>query len=220
MTFSAVLFDLDGTLLDTALDFETAINRVLAEENRPPLPQEDIRACVTHGSLGLITAVFNIDKAHDDFPRLQKSLLTHYKSCLTDRTALFSGLQSSLDFLAAHRVPWGIVTNKPSQYADPIVAKLLPDSRVLVCPDHVNNAKPDPEGMFLACKKMGVEPQSTLYLGDHLRDIDAGKAAGSTTIAVGWGYVDSPNDHRTWDADYCVDRPQDLQPLFQEIFTS
>jgi len=197
MTSPAVLFDLDGTLLDTALDFQTAINRLLKEEGKAALPIERIRACVTHGSLGLVTSVFGIHKEHTDFPRLQKGLLAHYKNCLTDRTALFSGLQSGMKLLSEHDIPWGIVTNKPSEYAVPIVKKLLSNTQVLICPDHVKQAKPDPEGMLLACEKMGVDPKSTYYLGDHQRD--------------------EQGEHRTWGADYSIDLPEDMAPLFREI---
>lgn len=216
MTIEAVFFDLDGTLLDTALDFQTAINNVLEEENRPHLPEGVIREYVTHGSVGILNAVFDIDRDHVEFPRLQESLLGHYKNCMTDKTVLFTGLESSLTLLKQRQIPWGIVTNKPSEYAIPIVETLLPDSTVLVCPDQVSKSKPDPEGLFLASNDISVEPKNCLYVGDHLRDIQAGQAAGMTTVAVGWGYIHQTEEYDRWGAEFVAHKPEELAEILAQ----
>lgn len=220
MNVEAVLFDLDGTLLDTAPDFELAINLVLSEEGMPPLNQDTIRMHVGNGSAGIICNVFNILRDDPAFLRLQQSLLAHYKANLTNRTHMFPGLETSMNLLETRNIAWGVVTNKPSEYAAPIMQSLLPDSQVLVCPDHVEKPKPDPEGILLACREINAAAERCLYIGDHLRDIQAGQAAGTPTIAVGWGYIGSEESHTEWSADWTADNPADLAPLLQTIFDS
>lgn len=211
---SAVLFDLDGTLLDTALDFQTATNQLLTTEGMAPLGQGGIRPHVTNGSVGIIRSVFGIETSNPDFSRLQEQLLTNYRACLIDKTSLFPGLKSSLELLKEKSIPWGVVTNKPFLYAEPIVKTLLPDCAVLVCPDHVKGSKPDPEGLFLATSELGVEAKNCLYIGDHKRDIDAGRAAGMETIAVGWGYIDHDEENPdSWNATHVISEPADLAPV-------
>ena len=213
MSIQAVLFDLDGTLLDTALDFETAINLVLAEEGKPPLPANGIRAYVTNGSVGVVTAAFGITQTDSQFPRLQSQLLAHYRQNLTGRTCLFPGLESTLSLLTEKQIPWGIVTNKPREYAVPVVSALLPESAVLVCPDDVSTPKPDPAGLLLACEHLGVAPTQCIYVGDHHRDIEAGTAAQMNTVSVGWGYVRDKKEHHDWGADGAADTPADLASI-------
>jgi len=140
---SAVLFDLDGTLLDTAQDFQTATNQLLMAEGLEPLPEGLISTYVTNGSAGIIHSIFEIETSNPDFKRLQGQLLDNYRACLIEKTCLFPGLESSLEILQQKQIPWGIVTNKPSLYAEPIVEAILPQCAVLVCPDHVKLAKPD-----------------------------------------------------------------------------
>lgn len=211
---AAVLFDLDGTLLDTALDFAIALNILLKQEGRPQIDASQIRNYVTDGSKGIIIAAFGIDAEHQDFSRLQADLLTEYRLNLTNKTILFKGLESTIKILNDNKIAWGVVTNKPVEYAQPIMDSLLPQSSVLVCPDHVSKAKPDPEGLHLACKKLGVPAENCIYVGDHIRDIDAGNAANMATIGVEWGYIDLETDHpSTWGASHVAAKPEDLAPL-------
>lgn len=212
---SAVLFDLDGTLLDTALDFETATNQLLVSEGLNPLSRGEISLHVTNGSIGIIKSLFNITVTDSpEFLRLQNQLLANYRLCMTEKTRLFPGLKSSLELVRQKQIPWGIVTNKPSEYAEPIVAAKTPDCAVLICPDHVKVAKPDPEGMFLATEKLGVKSENCIYVGDHRRDIDAGKAAGMDTVAVGWGYINhDEEDLNDWGATHIICEPADLLPV-------
>ena len=211
---SAVLFDMDGTLLDTALDFETAINQLLISEGCEPLTNNSVHSYVTDGSVGIIRAIFNKEPSDPDFSRLQQQLLTNYSLCLAQKTRLFSGLKDSLDLLDRRQIPWGIVTNKPAKYAEPIVAAKTPNCAVLICPDHVEAAKPNPEGLFLAASKLNVEPENCLYIGDHQRDIEAGQAAGMDTVAVGWGYIDHRvEDINEWNATYVIHETSELIPV-------
>ena len=220
MTFDAVLFDLDGTLLDTAPDFETATNKLLKENDKPLLLPGAIRHLVGNGSAQIVTQAFGIERDSPEFKPLQLGFLEHYKNCLVDRTCIFDGLETSLTYLDENEIPWGIVTNKPLEYAKPIVKALLPSSQVLVCPDHVEVAKPNPDGILLACETIEQDSSACLYVGDHLRDIQAAKAAGSKSIAVGWGYIGDEEEHTEWDADWNVEHPADLLPLLQQLFES
>ena len=220
MPIEAVLFDLDGTLLDTAPDFETALNRLLDEEGRPALKPDAIRNHVGNGSAGIVARVFGIEQNAPEFRPLQLRFLEHYKTYLIDRTAIFPGLESSLELLDQSNIPWGVVTNKPSEYASPIMDALLSDSVVLVCPDHVSRAKPDPEGILLACEKIQIAPENCLYIGDHLRDIQAAQAAGTKSVAVGWGYIGDEENHTEWNADWTADAPHDLEPILKSMLTN
>ncbi|HLS98243.1 MAG TPA: HAD-IA family hydrolase [Porticoccaceae bacterium] len=208
----AVLFDLDGTLLDTAPDFVTAINRVLAERGLPPHPESMVRAAVSHGSAGLIAATFDLEASHPDFEPLRQALLAHYRTCLTDETRLFPGMERVLEALAVRGIPWGIVTNKPAQYTDAIVARLPWPSppATVICPDHVTRTKPDPEPVLLACRQLDLAPGRAIYVGDHLRDIEAGRGAGTATVAAAYGYLDADENPAEWGADHIIERADQL----------
>jgi len=220
MNISAVLFDLDGTLLDTAPDFETAVNGVLDDKKLAPLQVDAIREHIGDGSAGIIASVFGLSKEDSGFSLLQQQLLQNYRACLTDKTQIFPCLDSSIEWLDKHEIPWGIVTNKPSEYADPVVQLLLPSSQVLICPDHVKRPKPDPEGILQACKKLDVNPSECLYVGDHLRDIKAGQAANTKTLAVGWGYIGPDDQANAWGADWCINTTSEMLPLLETLFNN
>jgi len=216
--FQAVLFDLDGTLLDTAPDFLTATNQLLAKKNLPLLAEDDIRRLVTHGSAGIIRNVFSMDEAHPDFEPTRQELLSFYRGCLADQTHPFVGIKELLLALENHQIPWGIVTNKPESYTLAILEQLpfSPSPETIICPDHVTNTKPAPEPILLACHQLGVKPENTVYIGDHLRDIEAGLNAGTTTIAVAYGYIDKHEDPSSWGAHHTVDCATELLNLILE----
>jgi N-acetyl-D-muramate 6-phosphate phosphatase len=214
----AVFFDLDGTLLDTALDFHTATNLVMEAELRQPLDLATLRSWVTNGSVGIIQSAFDIEQDHPEFNRLRDDLLNHYVGCLTDKTQLFSGLDKTLELLEGNGIPWGVVTNKPVRFSKPIIELLTPGCATLVCPDHVVLTKPDPEGLFIAAKDVSANPERCLYVGDHERDIQAGKRAGMKTVAVEWGYIDSMTDPSEWQADYCIQTPEQLPDIVLNAF--
>lgn len=219
MALSAVLFDLDGTLIDTAPDFILAVNTLRAEQNLPPLPEDDIRKTVSDGARALVTLAFDLTEEDEGFDPLRKRLLELYTQNICVHSALFEGMQSVLDQLAKHGIPWGIVTNKPSRFTDPLLEQLSiqPAPKSVICPDHVAITKPDPEGVLLACKQIGADPKTTVYLGDHLRDIDAGKNAGMKTIACGYGYVSIGDDSTNWQADYHVDHASEITAIIDEL---
>ncbi len=204
--FQAVLFDLDGTLLDTAPDFLTATNLLLAKKGLPLLPAESIRQLVTHGSVGIVKKVFELDEQHPEFEPIRQELLSLYMDNLADQTHPFTGITELLYTLGENQIPWGIVTNKPESYTLAILEQLplSPPPATIICPDHVSKTKPDPESVVLACKQVGISPSDTVYIGDHQRDIEAGRRAGTTTIAATYGYIDQNEDPTLWGADHTV----------------
>ena len=213
--FQAVLFDLDGTLLDTAPDFLTATNQLLAKRSLPLLAEESIRQLVSQGSAGIIRNVFGMSETHQDFEPTRQELLSFYRNCLADKTHPFLGIRELLLALKNHGIPWGIVTNKPELYTLAILDQLPFSSspETIICPDHVTKTKPDPESIILACNQLGVKPKNTVYIGDHLRDIEAGLSAGTTTIAAGYGYIGQDEDPLTWGAHHTVNCATELLNL-------
>lgn len=211
--YDGVLFDLDGTLLDTAPDFVDSLNRLLGLKEMSPLPPELIRNHVSHGSRALVALAFG--DGRDDYEALRQEFLAIYAEHLSRKTRLFDGFEPLLAQIAHNRLPWGIVTNKPELYTRMILEdlRLSPAPGTVVCPDHVQHTKPDPEPMFLAATQLGVAPHRCVYVGDHRRDIEAGRAAGMTTIAAAYGYIDDDDPASSWAADHLVEHPSDLTPL-------
>lgn len=203
----AVLFDLDGTLLDTAPDFVYILNQLLAEYKKPALPAETIRATVSNGARALISLAFQVDEDHSDFPVLRTRLLTLYTEHLAVATTPFPGIVDTLAFLVDKNIPWGIVTNKPDAYTVPLMEKikLQHPADVVICPEHVTHPKPHPEPLLLACKKLDCHPANTIYIGDHRRDIEAGRLAGMKTVAASYGYIHADDPAESWQADHCID---------------
>ncbi|MBY4676010.1 HAD-IA family hydrolase [Marinobacterium arenosum] len=220
-TLEAVLFDLDGTLIDTAPDFHWVINRLLEEEGRPPVEFPFLRSQVSNGARAMVCAAFEIDIDHPDFSDLLQRMLRLYQQHLAVDSALFPGLESLLDRLEQHAIPWGIVTNKPALYAEPMLRglNLAERSATLICPEHVNQRKPHPESLFTACRQIDRQPQHCVYVGDHIRDIEAGRRAGMRTVAAGYGYIDSDDNIELWQADHCIQRADQLLPLLQSLYS-
>lgn len=210
--YSAVLFDLDGTLLDTAPDFVTAINAMIAERQGTAADEAQVRIAVSHGSAGLIASIFKLASDHADFEPLRQTLLANYRQCLADRTRPFPGITAVLEALQKAGIPWGIVTNKPAEYTDAIISRLpWPVApRAVICPDHVSRTKPDPEGVLLACSQLGIAPDRALLVGDHQRDIESGRRAGAITVAARYGYLAADEDPVSWGADHVIDRADQL----------
>ncbi len=215
INFKALLFDLDGTLLDTAPDFISALNIQLARYGRRPLSGDSVRVAVTNGSAGLIQAGFGIGDDHPDFETIRSEYLALYFDNIAVKTSLFAGIDTVLENCERTHIPWGIVTNKPWKYSCAVLQQLglLQRSGAVVCSDHVKQPKPHPEAMFLAAKQLSVPPDDCLYIGDHRRDIDAGAAAGMTTVAAGWGYIAESENINDWGADHIVAQPQQLHKL-------
>ena len=217
MTLKAVLFDLDGTLLDTAPDFKTALNLLLAEEGKAPLTEDQVKVMVSHGSADLIANAFYMEATHPDFEPLRTRLLTFYLAHLSENTSYFDGLQPGLDYMREQGLAYGIVTNKPILYAEKILIDLGIEVDCLICPDHVSKPKPDPEALFLACEKVGCKPSEAIFFGDHERDIIAGKAANIPTVAAAWGYIPVGESIEDWQADYLLQKPDELLALLQTL---
>src|SRR5690554_4257727 len=167
----AVIFDLDGTLLDTAPDFVVVVNQLRAEHQLPPLPPERIRASVSNGARALVSLAFDIDDQATQFEPLRERLLELYLEQLAVHTQLFPGIDELLQTLSAHKIPWGIATNKPAVYTKALLQALdiQPAPVSVICPDHVTERKPHPESLVLASQHVGCSPGEIIYVGDHKR---------------------------------------------------
>jgi phosphoglycolate phosphatase len=215
MQLRAVLFDMDGTLLDTAPDFIAVAQAMRVARGLDRVPDQQIRDVISGGARAMVLSAFDIDPLSDEFEALRLEFLDRYQEHCAVDSHLYDGIAELLAEIEAANLPWGVVTNKPVRFAQPIMERLGLDARssVLVCPDHVSNSKPDPEPMLLACKQLSLDPSTVLFIGDDLRDIESGRAAGSKTAAVRYGYIHPDDNPDTWGADVVVDHPLDLRPF-------
>jgi len=210
--FEAVLFDLDGTLADTAPDLGSAANTLLREEGRPVQALATLRPWTSQGVRGLLWAGFGIDNTHPDYDRLAHRFLEIYASRLCVETSLFDGIPELLDTLDEMGLGWGIVTNKRRRFTDPLVELLALAHRTpcVVSGDTTAEAKPSPLPVIHACQLLRCTPDRALYVGDDRRDIIAGRAAGCMTVAVSYGYLGDSGPVHTWGADLVIDHPAEL----------
>ncbi len=215
MTVAAVLFDLDGTLADTARDLAGALNRLLAEEDRSPLSYAALRPHVSGGARALLREGFGLAPADASYAQFQQRFLAHYEAAICVDTVLFDGMTELLDTLDAQAIPWGIVTNKSQRFTLALVEALGLRNRAacLVSGDSSPRSKPDPTPLFLACSLIGSDPQESLYVGDDLRDVHAGKAAGMGTIAAAYGYLGDGPPIAEWGADRIIAAPGEILAL-------
>lgn len=207
----AVLFDLDGTLVDTAPDMVGILTELQKDNGREPLPYELVRSHVSNGAAGLIRLAFT-DASDTERERLHRDYLERYEQALCVGSTLFPGLSELLDRLDAHSLPWGVVTNKPRRMTEPLIEQLGLGARIAatVSGDTLPQRKPDPAPVLLACKMTGVVPARTIFVGDAERDIAAGRAAGTRTIAAAWGYITEDDDPAAWGADLIAAGTQEL----------
>ncbi|BEV71324.1 MULTISPECIES: HAD family hydrolase [unclassified Paludibacterium] len=211
----AVLFDLDGTLADTALDLGAALNHLLAEEGLPPRPDEQIRPIASHGARALIRLGFDVQPEDPAFEPLRQRFLAHYDLHLTDRTRLYDGVVELVAALDERGLKWGIITNKPMRFTDRLLPSLpfpVPPA-VVVSGDTVGVAKPDPRPMHHATQQIRIDPQHCLYVGDAERDIQAGRNVGMRTALASWGYIADSDRPLEWGADIVIDSPLELLPF-------
>ena len=210
--FEAVLFDLDGTLADTAPDLGGATNILLREEGRPQQSLETLRPYTSQGVRGLLKAGFGIDKMHPGYGRLSVRFLEIYAARLCEASQLFAGIPELLDELENMGLQWGIVTNKRMRFTDPLVEllALTPRTRCVVSGDTTAETKPSPLPILHACQLLRCTPERVLYVGDDRRDIQAGRAAGCQTVAVSYGYIGDSGPVSTWGADLIIDHPAEL----------
>lgn len=215
----AVLFDLDGTLVDTAPDMVAVLQDLQREHGQEAISYDVARMSVSNGALGLIRIAFpDADEEHRS--DLHQQYLQRYTSNVCRRSAVFPGLEALLDRLDAASRPWGIVTNKPARMTDPLLNKLgLADrSACIVSGDTLNQRKPHPAPLLHACDLAGFDPKSTVYVGDAERDVEAGRRAGMATIAVSYGYVMADDDPESWGADrIAADTTELLQMILEEV---
>lgn len=210
--FEAVLFDLDGTLADTAPDLGETVNILLREEDRPQQSLEMLRPFTSQGVRGLLRAGFGIDAGDPAYERLTQRFLDVYAARLCESTRLFAGIPELLDTLEMLGLGWGIVTNKRRRFTDPLVERLqlTPRTTCVVSGDTTAEAKPSPLPILHACRLLNCRPERTLYVGDDRRDIVAGNAAGCKTVAVSYGYLGDSGPLPTWGADLIIDHPAEL----------
>ena len=214
----AVLFDLDGTLIDTAGDFIRIIQSMCREENRGVVDAALIRTQVSEGARAMVKLVYPELEVDDPiFLAHRQRFLDLYGADIAVDTDLFEGMYPLLESLEAKHIPWGIVTNKPRDLSEALLKALNLTERcaVLVCPEDVSKTKPDPEPMYLAAKQLNIAPSEIIYVGDHPRDIDAGRNANMYTILAAYGYLPLPykDDLTAWHADCIVNNVSELDQL-------
>ena len=217
MTVDAVLFDLDGTLADTALDLGAALNRLLAEEDRAMLSLAETRPHTSNGTRGLLGAGFGIVPGDAAYAGLAKRFLDHYENALCEHTVLFAGVAELLAGLESHGLPWGVVTNKPQRFTLPLLEGLGLRQRCacIVSGDSAPRPKPHPSPLLLACVAANARPERSLYVGDDERDIVAGRAAGMITVAAAYGYLGVASPPSSWQAHVVVNHPGEVLGLLE-----
>ena len=218
-TIRTVLFDLDGTLLDTAPDLAQALNAVLTENNRATLPYEAIRPVVSHGGIALIELGFELEQSDPSFDPLRQRLLEIYRENISRLTRPFPGITELLEKLEKRGLGWGVVTNKPGWLTDPLLKDLdLYDRAVaVVSGDTLDERKPHPAPMLYACELADSEPGQCVYIGDAQRDIEAGINAGMHTLVALFGYLQEQDDPANWQADDMIETPMELLTWLDQV---
>jgi N-acetyl-D-muramate 6-phosphate phosphatase len=208
----AVLFDLDGTLIDSAPGLTAAANAMLAQHGKAALPHEKLRPHAGSGARGMLAAAFAKTPAHDDYEALREEFYSHYESRILHNTQVFDGVHAMFDALDQHGLPWGIVTNKALRFAEPtaLALGLWPRAAALIAGDSTPFTKPHPEPLLEAARRMGQAPQDCVYIGDDARDVQAGRAAGMATLAASWGYLGLGSAVHGWGADAVLEHPNQL----------
>ncbi len=209
----AVIFDLDGTLLDTEPDFTLVLNQQLAKHGKPPVPSSSVRKFVSAGAGAIVQQGFGLALTDPQNQELLQEFLTLYSEQIPQtRATLFDDIDLLIATLVENGISWGIMTNKHRRFSEPLLAKFenFATSGSLVCPDDVGVGKPDPAGIVRACQQLGVEPANAIYVGDHPRDIEAAIRAGMPGVAVGWGYLPEQPPLTQWGAELVVNNAQEL----------
>jgi phosphoglycolate phosphatase len=224
MTFSsslpaprAVLFDLDGTLADTAPDLAAAVNWMRTERGLEPTPYAILRPTASAGARGMIGAAFGLAPGDEGYEELRVQWFERYQAAMAVHSTLFDGIPDLLDGITAAGMAWGIVTNKPARFTDPLVPLIgLAQAGCVISGDTTPHSKPHPAPLLEAARRLDIAPAHCWYVGDDLRDIEAGRAAGMVTVACNWGYCGSI-DPATWGADHLLDTPQQLLQMLRRL---
>jgi phosphoglycolate phosphatase len=211
----AVIFDLDGTLVDTADEFIPAVQGLRAEHGLEAMDPQRIRASVSNGARALVTMGLDLHESAPEFDSKRLRLLELYSQVLGTMALPYPGIDTLLARLQGEGIIWGISTNKPRAYTEPLLARLniQPSPGSVVCPDDVTNRKPHPESLYRNCHDLNCAPHEAIYIGDHLRDIEAGRRAGMYTIAAAYGYIETSDDPQCWGANAQALRSHDLLEL-------
>ena len=210
--YHGVFFDLDGTLADTAPDLVAATNQLLLARNLEPKPYEFLRPYASAGARGLLEGAFGIDTNHADFIALRDEFFANYEKALLVDSKLFDGIDHLLDQMDNAKLPWGIITNKSERFTNPLTELMGLRQRAVstVSGDTTPYSKPHPEPILHAARAANIDPTQSIYVGDDIRDVIAGKAAGMKTVAAAYGYCGCKEPPEAWGADYIVDNPLDL----------
>ncbi len=215
-----ILFDLDGTLVDTAPDLAYALNLQRELHGLAHLPMEAIRPFASHGSKGLLNIGFDLTPEDETFEEMRAEYLDLYDQVFTRSPVLFDGVEELLAKLHQRDIKWGVVTNKPRRFAAPLIdsMQLITPMACLVCGDDAPLPKPAPDTLFMACEQSLVKPECCFYVGDAERDIEAGNAASMKTVVALWGYIDTADKPMKWGADFAINHPLELISLINKGF--
>lgn len=207
----AVLFDLDGTLIDSAPDLGAAADKMRVDRGLSSLPLARYRPMAGSGARGMLHIAFDITPDHADFDAMKEEFFVNYERCMTEHTFAFEGVTALIQSLAARNLPWGVVTNKSARFTEPLTRTmpLFASAAVVISGDTTPHAKPHPEPLFEAARRMRVDPKRCIYVGDDHRDIVAGLAAGMGTVAATYGYLGGV-DIADWGADASIAAPQEI----------
>jgi phosphoglycolate phosphatase len=214
-SLKAVIFDLDGTLIDTADEFIPVVQALRAEQGLPEMEAGLIRASVSNGARALVSLGLDIVDEHPEFEKHRLRLLELYSEVLGSLATPYPGIATLIQALSAKGVAWGISTNKPKAFTLPLMdcLDMQPPPTSVVCPDDVGERKPHPESLYKNCLELGCTPTQAIYIGDHARDIEAGRRAGMYTIAAAYGYIEAGDDPQSWGANAVVEKSEDLIDL-------
>ena len=208
----AVLFDLDGTLIDSAPDLGAAADKMRVDRGLPSLPLETYRPMAGAGARGMLSIAFGMTPEHPDFMTLREEFFVNYENAMTERTRIFDGVVDMVAALVRLGLPWGVVTNKSSRFTDPLTAAmpLFATAQTIVSGDTTPHAKPHPEPLLEAARRLQVPPERCVYVGDDERDIVAGLAANMGTVAATYGYLGQQTDVSRWNAHLHINSPLEL----------
>ncbi len=211
-TISAVLFDLDGTLLDTVPDLAGALNTLRQRYQLPSLAIDQVRQVTSYGSPGFIKLGFDIDTDHPTYPQLKEEFYTLYENRISSETRPFEGVEFVLEKLKQQNLPWGIVTNKVEHLARKVISDLglLEHCACVIGGDTTAFSKPSPEPLYAACSIINCAPESCLFIGDSILDVEAAKRASMRSVVALYGYIPQNEDPSSWGANYSISKPEEL----------
>lgn len=212
---AAVLFDLDGTLIDSAPDLGAAADQMRVARGMPSLPLSLYRPMAGAGARGMLDIAFGITVDAPGYEEMREEFFSNYAACMTERTVVFDGVEEMIAHLERHKLPWGVVTNKSSRFTEPLTCAmpLFKGARAIISGDTTPHAKPHPEPLLEAARRLGLPPDQCLYVGDDERDVVAGLAAGMKTVAATYGYLGNKTEVQAWGAHAEINSPLALLQL-------